>query len=112
MVFRTGVESWVKIYPIAERLVSDEVGELIWPSIWVVVLAGLGFRVTVLLRERCPGGGGSSSDRRVLGRVLRFFEWDSFIESSCLPSGPSGSFPSMMDLAITMALSLVRLLAK
>ena len=77
------VGSWVEFYPVAELLASDEFGELIWPSVWVVVLAGLGFRVAVLLRGGCPGGGGSSSGWRVLGRVLRLFEWDSLVESSC-----------------------------
>ena len=112
VVLRAGVESWVELHPITERLVPNEVGELIWPSIWVVVLGDLGFGVTVLLRGGCPGGDGSSSGRRVLGRVLRLFEWDSLVDSSCLPSGLSGSFLSAVDLAITMTLSLVRLLAK
>ena len=106
------METWVELYPVAERLVPDEVGELIWPSIWVVVLAGLGFRVAVLFRGGSPGGGGTSSGWRVFCRALRLFEWDSRVESSRLPSGSSCSFPSAVNLAVTVILGLARLWAK
>src|SRR3954467_4376029 len=103
------VGSWVEFYPVAELLASDEVGELIWPSVRVVVLAGLGFGVAVVLCGERPGGGGSPNGRWVLGRVLRLFEWDSFVEPSCLPSGSSSSSPLAMNLALIVVLSLMRL---
>ena len=112
MVFRTGVESWVELYLVAERLVLDEVGKIIWPSIWVVVLAGLGFVVAVLSSGGSPGGGGSSSGWRIFCRALRLFERDPRVESLRLPFGSSSSFPSALNLAITVVLGLVRLRAK
>ena len=112
MILRVFVDSRVDFNPITQVLVLYEVGEFVWSSIWVVVLAGLSFEVVVLLRGGRPGGGGSSSGWRVLGRALQFFEWDSLKESACLPSGPSASFPSAVDLAIVVKLSLVRLLAE
>ena len=106
------MESWVELYPIAERMVPDEVGEFIWPSIWVVVLASLGFRVVVLSRGGSPGGGGSSSGWRVFCHAPRLFEWDSRVESSRLSSGSSSSFPSAVDLAVVEMLGLIRLQAE
>ena len=112
VVLRTGVESWVELYSVIERLVPDEVGELIWPSIRVIVLANLGFGVVVLSCGRSPGGGGSSSGQRAFCCALRLVEWDSRVESSRFPSGSSCSFPSAVNLAITLMLGLVRLWAK
>ena len=106
------MEPWVELYPFAERLVLDKLGEFIWPSIWVVVLAGLSFRVVVLSRGGRPGGAGSLGGRRGFCRALRLLERDSCVEFLCFPSGSSSYFPSVMTLVIAKVLGLVQLWAK
>ena len=105
------VESWVKFNSVTQVLVPYEVGEFVWPLIWVIVLAGLSLRVAVLTSGACPGGGGSSSGWRVLRCVLRFVEQDSCVEPPRLPSRSSGSSLSVMDLAATIVLVLGQLQA-
>ena len=112
MVFQTRVEPWVELYPFAKRLVPDKLCEFIWPSIWVVVLAGLSFGVAVLSRGGRPGGGGSSSYWRCFRRALRLFECNSCVEFSCLSSGSSSSFLSAVNLAVAEMLGLIQLRAK
>src|SRR4051812_28776689 len=106
------MEPWVELCPFAERLVSDKLGESIWPSIWVVVLAGLSFGVAVLSRGGRPGGGKSSSGWRGFCRMLRFLEWDSCVEFLCSPSGSSSSFPSVTNLVVAKVLGSVQLWTK
>ena len=74
------MEPWVELYYVVDRVVLSKLGELISSSIWIVVLAGLGFGVSVLSRGRCPGGGGSSSGWRGFCHMLRLLEWDFYAD--------------------------------
>ena len=69
MILRVLVESGVGFDSSTRILVPDEVGEFIWPSIWVVILANWGLRVTVLTGVRYLFGGWSSSGCRLLDCV-------------------------------------------
>src|SRR4051812_49302795 len=100
MIFRVFMDSWVEFNPVTQILVLYEVGEFVWSSIWVVVLAGLSLRVTVLLGGGCLGDGGSSSIWRVRCCVWRLVKWGSSVASWVLSSGSSSAFPSVMDLAV------------
>ena len=48
VISRVLMELWVGFDSPTHILVLDEVGEFVWPSIRVVVLADLGLRVAVL----------------------------------------------------------------
>src|ERR1043165_4646448 len=100
MIFRVFVDSWVKFNPVTQILVLYEVGEFVWCSIWVIVLAGLSLRVTDLTGDGCPGGGGSSSGWRVRCCILRLVERDSSIAPWRLLSRTSSASPLAMDLVI------------
>jgi hypothetical protein len=69
VILRVFVESGVSFDSSAHILVPDEVGEFVWPSIWVIVLANWCLRVTVLTVVRYLCGGWSSSGCRLLGCV-------------------------------------------
>ena len=71
-----GVEHWVELYSVVDRVVLNKLGEFIRPLIWVIVLAGLSFRVAALSRGGCLGGGGSSSACQGFCHTLRLLEWD------------------------------------
>src|ERR1041385_7889176 len=81
-------------------MVPYEIGEFIWPSIWVVVFAGLSLRVAVLAGDGCPHGGGSSGGQRAWGCIIRLVGWSRFVKSSRLSSGSSISSLVVMILAI------------
>ena len=77
--------------------------------VMVLTIADLKLGVDVLLCGGCPGGGGSSSGRRVLHRMSWFVEWDSFVKASRHSSG--SSIPSLLALylAITVVLVMAQL---
>src|ERR1041385_514397 len=78
-------------------MVPYEIGKFVWPSIWVVVFAGLSLRVAVLAGGGCPYGGGSSSGRRARGSVVLLVEWGLFVGSSRLSSdSPISSLLAMI----------------
>ena len=81
-------------------------------SVMDLAIADLDLGIDVLLRGGCPGGGGSSSGRRVLCRVLRFVERDPFVEPSRLSFRLSISSSSVMDLAAAVVLVLAQLQAE
>src|ERR1041385_7789053 len=82
-------------------MVPYEIGEFVWPSIWVVVFAGLSLRVAVLAGGGCPHGGGSSSGRQAHGCVVRLVEWGPLVGSSRLSSESSISSLLALILAVT-----------
>src|SRR4051812_1768277 len=86
VVLRVFMGSRVDFYPITQILIFYVVGEFVWPSIWVVVLAGLSLGVAVLTGGGCPCSCGSSGGRRARNCIMRFVEWCSF---SRLLSGSS-----------------------
>ena len=105
------VESWVGFDSPTHILVLDKVGEFVWPSARVVVLADLGLKVDVLDGDRCSCDGGSSSDRRLRGCMTRLVEWDFVVEPPCHPFGSSvSSSLAMVLLVIDLELVVVVLL--
>ena len=100
MICRMLVDSRVDFDPLTQILVLYEVGEFVWSSIWVVVLAGLSLGVAVLNGDGCPYDGGSSSGRRARSCITRFVEWDLFVEPSHLSFRSSISSSSVMGLTI------------
>ena len=83
-----------------------------FPPVMDLAIADHDLRVGVLLRGRCPGGGGSSSGRRVLHCVLRFVERDPCVEPSRLSFRSSVSSSSVMDSASVVVLVLAQLQAE
>ena len=94
------VESRVSFDSPTHILVLDEVGEFIWPSIWVVVLADRGLRVAVLNGDGCPSDGRSSSGRRLRGCVTPLTEWNFVVGPPCQPFGSSVSSSLAMVLLV------------
>ena len=82
-------------------LVLDEVGEFIWPSIWVIVLANRGLGVAVLAGGRCSCDGGSLSGRRLRGCMAWLVEWSLAVDLPCAPFGSSIPSSLAMVLLIT-----------
>src|ERR1041384_7495756 len=91
VICRVLMESRVSFDSSTHILVLDEVGEFVWPSIWVVVLANRGLGVTVLAGDRCSYGGGSSSGRRLRGCMAWLVEWSLAVDLPCSPFGSSVS---------------------
>ena len=85
MICRVLVESGFSFDSPTHILVLDEVGEFVWPSIRVVILADMGFRVAVLTGDGCPCDGGSSSGRRLRGCMTRLIEWNFVVDPPCQP---------------------------
>src|SRR4051812_7311439 len=77
-----------------------------------LAIADLEFGVDVLLCGGYPGGGGSSSDRRVLRCMLWFAERDLFAKTSRLSFGSSISSSLAIDLAVAVVLVLAQLQAE
>ena len=94
------MESGVGFDSSTHILVLDEVGEFIWPSIWVIVLANRGLGVVVLAGGRCSCDGGSSSGRWLRGCVAWLVEWSLVLGLPCAPFGSSISSSLAMVLLV------------
>ena len=101
MILRVLVKSGVGFDSSTHILVLDEVGEFIWPSIWVVILTNWGLRVTVLTGDRHSCDGWSSSGCRLRGCVVWLVEWSFVVD---LPPAPFGlSTPSSLVVVLLVA---------
>ena len=92
------IESGVGFDSSTHILVLDEVGEFIWPSIWVIILANWGLRVTVLTGDRYSCDGWSSSGCRLRGCVAWLAEWSLVVDLPCAPFG--SSIPSSLAMVL------------
>src|SRR3954464_7977879 len=120
-----GVDPWVELYSVVERLVSNKFGEFIWSLIWVSIHWSE-------FQSRCPVLRRASGWRRVfewlarllshvatprvgfLREFLYLFQRPGWLRDRglCSPSGSSSSFPSVTNLVVAKILDSVHLRAK
>ena len=101
MIFRVFVETRVGFDSSTHILVLDEVGEFVWPSIWVIVLANRGLGVAVLAGGRYSCDGVLSSGRRLHGCVTWLVQWGLAVDLPCAPFG--SSIPSSLAMVLLIA---------